>query len=227
MARLYGKRVCLVLMFRYSCKCCRRAAQTLHFQEIQRAAAVQRIYVEKNRLRSTRTIRKLGWKSQPNGGTNSTSYTMELDQGWKKKEDIRAWTPKLTFLNPVRTAVPIWGQITWNLTGLVPKRGSGSKRVKSTPGAQRYYYTVSTDNMSQDPIPLILRVPAVCRCSLLPVRRGLAAVFSTCSCCEHGLDSEHLGVRCCGYCRYLHHIGRVPGSIGSSVGWGGVNWSGV
>ena len=33
-------------------------------------------------------------------------------------------------LNPYSTAVPFWGQTTWNLTGLSPKRDCGSKRVK-------------------------------------------------------------------------------------------------
>ena len=32
--------------------------------------------------------------------------------------------------NPFRTAVPFWEQITWNLSGLSPKRDCGSKRVK-------------------------------------------------------------------------------------------------
>ena len=32
-------------------------------------------------------------------------------------------------VNPFRTAVPFWGQTTWNLTGLSPKRDCGSKRV--------------------------------------------------------------------------------------------------
>ena len=36
-------------------------------------------------------------------------------------------------INPFRTAVPLWGQITWNLSGLSPKRDCGSKRVNSTP----------------------------------------------------------------------------------------------
>ena len=33
-------------------------------------------------------------------------------------------------LNPFITAVPFWGQTTWNLNGLSPKRNCGSKRVK-------------------------------------------------------------------------------------------------
>ena len=34
--------------------------------------------------------------------------------------------------NPFRTtAVPFWGQTTWNLTGLSPKRDGGSKRVNT------------------------------------------------------------------------------------------------
>ena len=37
-----------------------------------------------------------------------------------------------TVLNPfIRTAVPIWGQTTWNLSDLSPKRKCGSKRVKA------------------------------------------------------------------------------------------------
>ena len=31
-----------------------------------------------------------------------------------------------------RTAVPCWGQTTYNLTGLSPKRDCGSKRVNAT-----------------------------------------------------------------------------------------------
>ena len=37
-----------------------------------------------------------------------------------------------TVFNPFRTAVPFWGQNTWNLTGLSPKQNCGSKRVKKT-----------------------------------------------------------------------------------------------
>ena len=33
-------------------------------------------------------------------------------------------------LNPFITAVPFWGQTTWNLSGFPPKRSCGSKRVK-------------------------------------------------------------------------------------------------
>ena len=33
-------------------------------------------------------------------------------------------------LNPVRTAVPFWGQTSWDLNGLSPKRDCGSKRLK-------------------------------------------------------------------------------------------------
>ena len=36
---------------------------------------------------------------------------------------------RMTCLNPFRTAVPFWGQSTWNLTGLSPQRDCGSKRV--------------------------------------------------------------------------------------------------
>ena len=32
------------------------------------------------------------------------------------------------FLNPSRTAVPFWGQSTWNVSGLSPKRDCGSKK---------------------------------------------------------------------------------------------------
>ena len=39
-------------------------------------------------------------------------------------------------INPFRTAVPFWGQTTWILNGLSPKRDCGSKRVKS---ASSYY----------------------------------------------------------------------------------------
>ena len=34
-------------------------------------------------------------------------------------------------VNPFRTPVPFWGQLTYFLTGLSPKRNCGSKRVKS------------------------------------------------------------------------------------------------
>ena len=34
------------------------------------------------------------------------------------------------FMKPSRTVVPLWGQITLNLTGLSPKRGCSSDRVK-------------------------------------------------------------------------------------------------
>ena len=37
-------------------------------------------------------------------------------------------------VNPFRTAVPFWGQSTWSLTGLSPKRGCGSKGVKTLGG---------------------------------------------------------------------------------------------
>ena len=33
-------------------------------------------------------------------------------------------------LNPFKAAVPLWGQTTYNWTGLSPKRDCGSKRVK-------------------------------------------------------------------------------------------------
>ena len=33
--------------------------------------------------------------------------------------------------NPFRTAVPFWGQNTWKLTGLSPKRDCSSKRAKA------------------------------------------------------------------------------------------------
>ena len=35
----------------------------------------------------------------------------------------------LDAINPFRTAVPFWGQTTWTLNGLSPKRDCGSKRV--------------------------------------------------------------------------------------------------
>ena len=36
----------------------------------------------------------------------------------------------LVDINPFRTAVPLWGQTAWNLTGLPPKWDCGSKGVK-------------------------------------------------------------------------------------------------
>ena len=48
----------------------------------------------------------------------------------------RVFTPSITSTryallnNPFRTAVPFWGQTTWTLTGLSPKRDCGSKSVK-------------------------------------------------------------------------------------------------
>ena len=36
---------------------------------------------------------------------------------------------KRPVVGPVRTAVPFWGRITYNLTYLSPKRACGSKRV--------------------------------------------------------------------------------------------------
>ena len=42
------------------------------------------------------------------------------------------------WLSPLRTAVPFWGQITYNLTGLSPKRDCGSKRFKPSASAVRY-----------------------------------------------------------------------------------------
>ena len=38
-------------------------------------------------------------------------------------------------LTPFRTAVPFWGQTTWSLSGLSPKRGCGSKKVKPHPSS--------------------------------------------------------------------------------------------
>ena len=38
----------------------------------------------------------------------------------------------LLVFNPFRTAVPFWGQTTWNLTGLSLKRDCGPERVKSS-----------------------------------------------------------------------------------------------
>ena len=35
-------------------------------------------------------------------------------------------------LNPCRTGLPFWGQITYNLSELSPKRGCGSKGVTSS-----------------------------------------------------------------------------------------------
>ena len=35
-------------------------------------------------------------------------------------------------LDPFRTAVPFWGQTTWKLSGLSPKRDCRSKRVKKS-----------------------------------------------------------------------------------------------
>ena len=37
----------------------------------------------------------------------------------------------MMIVNPFRTAVPFWGQNSWNLTGLSPKRDCGPKRVKT------------------------------------------------------------------------------------------------
>ena len=34
-------------------------------------------------------------------------------------------------VNPFRTAAPFWGPITWNLSGLSPKRDCGSEGVKA------------------------------------------------------------------------------------------------
>ena len=46
--------------------------------------------------------------------------------------------PKCSLLSPSRTAVPFGGQITYNLTGLSPKRDCGSKRVKGVGRAKRF-----------------------------------------------------------------------------------------
>ena len=39
--------------------------------------------------------------------------------------------PFINTVNPFRTAVPFWGQITYNLTGLSPKWDCGSRGVNS------------------------------------------------------------------------------------------------
>ena len=41
-------------------------------------------------------------------------------------------------LNPFRSAVPFWGQITHNLTGLSPKRDCSPEGVNSYPGRRSY-----------------------------------------------------------------------------------------
>ena len=40
-------------------------------------------------------------------------------------------------INPFRTAVPFWGQATWNLTDLSPKRGCGSEIYRPSFGENR------------------------------------------------------------------------------------------
>ena len=54
------------------------------------------------------------------------------------------------FLNPFRTAVPFWGQITQKLTGLSPKRDCGSEGVKRevvSPLAKILYRTAQSGNI--------------------------------------------------------------------------------
>ena len=53
-------------------------------------------------------------------------------------------------LNPFRTAVPFWGQTTWNLNGLSPKPDCGSKRVKA--------HSFFTGPSWTDRTPLVARV---------------------------------------------------------------------
>ena len=43
-------------------------------------------------------------------------------------KSVFGWSIEL--LNPFRTAIPFWGQTTWILSGLSPKRDCRSKRVK-------------------------------------------------------------------------------------------------
>ena len=37
-------------------------------------------------------------------------------------------------VNPFRTAIPFWGQLTWDLSDLSPKRDGGPKRVERQGG---------------------------------------------------------------------------------------------
>ena len=48
------------------------------------------------------------------------------------------------------TAVPLWGQTTWNLTGLSPKRESGTRGLESSYRAQQQH---SSSNGSSKEVP--------------------------------------------------------------------------
>ena len=57
------------------------------------------------------------------------SSNMHLCQVLSCPPDLRFSSPAIV-LNPFRTAVPFWGQITYKVTVLSPQRNCGSKRVK-------------------------------------------------------------------------------------------------
>ena len=52
-------------------------------------------------------------------------------------------------VNPLRTAVPLWGQNTWNLIGLSPERDCGSRRVNTNNITHNYGSQQRTVKMLQ------------------------------------------------------------------------------
>ena len=52
----------------------------------------------------------------------------------QKRHRTRGRGKQPPVLSPVRTAVPFWGQTTWNLSGLSPNRDCASKRVNPAVG---------------------------------------------------------------------------------------------
>ena len=68
---------------------------------------------------------------------------------YKKQPDEKTSTSRVfgERSTPFRTAVPFWGQITWNLSGLAPKRDCGSKGdnnfgpLRNCAGQRALHYT--------------------------------------------------------------------------------------
>ena len=63
------------------------------------------------------------------GGHKHPLFTPCRDNEGSKSIDRTAHPCEVNAIIPFRTAVPFWGQTTWNLSGLSPKRDCSSKWV--------------------------------------------------------------------------------------------------
>ena len=106
--------------------------------------------------------------------------------------DTRYPVPAQCF-NPFRTPVPFWGQTTWNLSELPPKRDCGSKRVKVLLRSTRYVlqvgvYIHSWCGRSE--------TKSIYHHHPLPPKAPKKGV-STCTCCHTSFNILKKKLHCC------------------------------